>query len=60
VRQVELFEVWRGQGVPPGRKSLNFTVTLGADDRTLDDKDEASYLERVKEHAAEVGAELRG
>jgi phenylalanyl-tRNA synthetase beta chain len=60
VRHVELFEVWRGQGVPAGRKSLNFTVTLGADDRTLTDEDEARYLARVREQSAEIGAELRG
>src|SRR5690606_34576272 len=30
VRSVELFEVYAGEGIPEGRKSLNFTVTLGA------------------------------
>lgn len=60
VQQVELFEVWRGDGVPAGRKSLNFTVTLGADDRTLTAEDEAKYLGKVREQAAEIGAELRG
>lgn len=60
VRRVELFEVYRGQGLPAGKKSLNFTVTLGAVDRTLAAKDEEKYLSRVRDRAAEVGAELRG
>ena len=60
VRSVELFEVYRGQNVPEGKKSLNFTVTLGASDRTLDSADEEKYLRRVRERASEVGAELRG
>lgn len=60
VRSVELFEVYRGEGVPEGKKSLNFTVTLGAPDRTLDAKDEEKYLNKVRERAGEVGAELRG
>ncbi|MEM7201726.1 MAG: phenylalanine--tRNA ligase subunit beta [Planctomycetota bacterium] len=60
VRGVELFEVYRGAGLPEGKKSLNFTVTLGADDRTLDTKDEERYLGKVRDRAAEVGAELRG
>ena len=60
VRQVELFEVYRGEGLPAGKKSLNFTVTLGADDRTLDSKDEEKYLKKVRDRADEVGCELRG
>lgn len=60
VRDVRLFEVYRGVGVPEGRKSLNFTVVLGADDRTLTDADEARYIGRVRDQAGEIGAELRG
>ncbi len=60
VRDVRLFEVYRGDGVPAGRKSLNFTVTLGADDRTLDDSDEGKFIQKVREQAGELGAELRG
>ena len=46
--------------MPPGKKSLNFTVTLGAMDRTLTAKDEERYLAKVRERCAELGAELRG
>jgi len=60
VRRVELFEVYRGEGLPEDRKSLNFTVTLGAEDRTLTAKDEEKYLGKVREKCADVGAELRG
>lgn len=60
VRGVELFEVYVGEGIPAGTKSLNFTVTLGAMDRTLNAKDEEKYLSRVRERCAEVGATLRG
>jgi phenylalanyl-tRNA synthetase beta chain len=60
VRDVQLFEVYRGDPLPPGRKSLNFTVTLGADDRTLTDEDEGRYLGKVREQAPSIGAELRG
>lgn len=60
VRGVELFEVYRGEGVPPGMKSVNFTVVLGAAERTLDATDGEKYLARVRARAAEVGAELRG
>ena len=60
IRAVELFEVYRGEHVPPGKKSLNFTVTLGAADRTLSDKDESKFLSKVRKNAEQIGAELRG
>jgi phenylalanyl-tRNA synthetase beta chain len=60
VKDVHLFEAYRGGKLPAGKKSLNFTVTLGADDRTLTDEDEAKFLGKVREHAATIGAELRG
>jgi phenylalanyl-tRNA synthetase beta chain len=60
VRAVELFEVYRGTGLPDDRKSLNFTVTLGAEDRTLTTADEEEFLNKVRQQAGEVEAELRG
>jgi phenylalanyl-tRNA synthetase beta chain len=57
---VRLFEVYRGTGMPEGKKSLNFTVVLGAPDRTLNEQDEASYIQAVRARAATIGAELRG
>ena len=60
VRDVALFEVYRGEGVEAGKKSVNFTVTLGAEDRTLTAADEEKYIQRVRERCSDVGAELRG
>lgn len=60
VQSVELFEAYRGEGLPEGKKSLNFTVTLGASDRTLSSKDEEKFLSKVRQNAGKVQAELRG
>lgn len=60
VKDVRLFEAYRGDRLPAGKKSLNFTVTLGADDRTLTDEDEGKFLGKVRENAGQIGAELRG
>jgi phenylalanyl-tRNA synthetase beta chain len=60
VRDVRLFEIYRGEGMPAGKKSVNFTVVLGAEDRTLTASDEEKYIQRVRERCAELGAELRG
>jgi len=60
VREVRVFEVYRGEGIPEGRKSCNFTVVLGSDTRTLDRKDEERFIEKVRRLASERGLELRG
>ncbi len=60
VKDVQLFEAYRGGKLPAGKKSLNFTVTLGADDRTLTDEDETKFLGKVRDNANQIGAELRG
>lgn len=60
LRQVRLFDLYRGPGVPPGRKSLAFNLTYQADDRTLTDKEVEHIQARIlKRAAAELGAELR-
>lgn len=60
VRRHNLFEVYRGQGLPEGKKSLNFRVELGSDKRTLTADDEERYLDRVRKLCGERGYELRG
>ena len=46
-------EVYAGEGIPDGKKSLNFTVTLGSMERTLTSKDEEKYLNKVRAEAVE-------
>ena len=58
---VELFDVYRGPGVPEGRRSLAFRLRLQAADRTLTDADVADARQQVIEVVAStVGATLRG
>lgn len=57
---VRLFDVYRGEPIPPGRKSLAFALRLRAPDRTLTDADLAAVRKRaVRSAAARTGAELR-
>jgi len=39
LREVVLFDVYRGESIPAGSKSLAFALTFQADDRTLSDKE---------------------
>jgi phenylalanyl-tRNA synthetase beta chain len=61
VRSASIFDVYTGPPVPPGRKSLAFSVSYQAPDRTLKDEDVARQRERIVARLqAELGAELRG
>jgi phenylalanyl-tRNA synthetase beta chain len=59
VADVELFDLYRGQSVGPGRKSLAFHVLLQSDKKTLTDKDEQKFLQRFEKLVSEAGGELR-
>ena len=59
VESCELFDLYRGPNLAPGKKSLAFHVLLQAADRTLDDQDCAKYLVRVERAIAELGGVLR-
>ncbi len=57
---VRLFDVYRGQPVPPGKKSLAFSLVFQAMDRTLTDAEVDVEKHRIVEAAARgVGARLR-
>ncbi len=47
LRQVELFDIYRGVGVPKGKKSVAFSLELRADDRTLTDEDISPVIEKI-------------
>ncbi len=47
LRNVRLFDIYRGTGVPEGKKSLAFSLELRADDRTLTDSDSEQVTAKV-------------
>ena len=47
LRGVRLFDIYRGVGVPEGKKSMAFSLELRADDRTLTDTDSESVVSKV-------------
>ena len=47
VSNVELFDVFRGNPVAAGRRSLAYTLRLQAPDKTLTDEDLASLRQRI-------------
>ena len=47
LRSIRLFDIYRGVGVPEGKKSLAFSLELRADDRTLTDADSEAVVSKV-------------
>ena len=47
LRSVKLFDIYRGAGVPEGKKSMAFSLELRADDRTLTDADSEAVIGKV-------------
>jgi phenylalanyl-tRNA synthetase beta chain len=61
LREARVFDVYRGDQVGEGRKSVAIHLSLQAPDRTLSDDDAVVVRERILETLVErFGAELRG
>ena len=60
LRGIKLFDIYRGVGVPEGKKSMAFSLELRADDRTLTDTDSEGVVSKVLTALAQqLGATLR-
>lgn len=55
-----VFDVFTGEGVPEGQKSLAIEVTLQPQDKSFKDKELKAIAETIVAAAAKVGAGLRG
>ena len=47
LKNIKLFDIYRGVGVPEGKKSVAFSLELRADDRTLTDTDSEGVVTKV-------------
>ena len=47
LRAIRLFDIYRGTGVPEGKKSVAFALELRADDRTLTDTDSENVVGKI-------------
>jgi phenylalanyl-tRNA synthetase beta chain len=55
-----VFDVFAGQGVPEGRKSIAVEVTLQPGEASFKDADLKAIAEKIVAAAAKLGGELRG
>ena len=60
LKAVQLFDVYRGDPIPPGKKSLAFSLTFQSPTKTLTDKDTAKLRKKIMNRLQrEIGAVLR-
>jgi phenylalanyl-tRNA synthetase beta chain len=57
---VRVFDVFQGQGVPEGHKSIAVEVTLQPGEASFKDADLKAVAEKIVAAAAKLGGELRG
>lgn len=55
----ELFDVYEGAQILTGCKSMAYSITFRASDRTLEDKEVNAVMEKILSALKELGAELR-
>jgi phenylalanyl-tRNA synthetase beta chain len=60
LRSVVLFDLYRGEQVGPGKKSLAYSLTFQADDRTLKERDANKLRDKIVQRLnGALGAQLR-
>jgi phenylalanyl-tRNA synthetase beta chain len=59
VIRTELFDIYSGDHVEAGRKSLAYHVLLHSEKKTLTDKDQAKFLKRLEHDLGSLGGRLR-
>lgn len=59
LENVSLFDVYSGEQIDNGKKSVTFSITLRSHDSTLEDEQISSVMKKVIRSLENIGAELR-
>ena len=59
LERVKLFDVYKGEQIAGGKKSVAFSIVMRSPDATLTDEQADAAMKRVKKALAGVGAEVR-
>jgi phenylalanyl-tRNA synthetase beta chain len=61
LRQARLFDLYRGESIAAGKKSLAYALTYQADDHTLTDREVDTAHKKIESRLRHVlGAQIRG
>ncbi len=59
LEKYELFDIYEGAQIKTGFKSVAYSISFRAKDRTLEDKDVSDIMEKILSDLSEIGIELR-
>ena len=59
LEKYDLFDIYEGAQIKPGYKSIAYSLSFRAKDRTLEDKDIQPIMEKILEDLSGMGIELR-
>ena len=60
IEKVELFDVYQGEGVEVGKKSIAISIVLRGKDKTLEEKEISEVISKILDKVKkEYGAEIR-
>jgi phenylalanyl-tRNA synthetase beta chain len=59
VESFNLFDIYEGSQIAQGYKSVAYSISFRAKDRTLEDKDINPIMEKILADLSELGIELR-
>lgn len=60
LRSAEVFDLWEGEQIGEGRKSLALRLEFRAEDRTLTDQEVAPLRAAIDAELHRIGASIRG
>lgn len=60
LESVEMFDLYRGEQIEEGKKSISYSISMRSHDGTLTDEQADSAMKRVLKALGELGAQLRG
>ncbi len=59
IHEIKLFDLYQGDHLPTGKKSLAYRITLQSNDRTLTDEDMKQVQQKISTNLTNLGAEIR-
>jgi len=60
IKDLDLFDIYRGEGLGKNEKALAFHITLQAEDRTLTDAEMTEIQKKTFENLEKLGGKIRG
>lgn len=60
LENIALFDFYKGEQIPAGKKSLAFSVAMRASNRTLTDQEVNTAMDKALKAVSSLGCELRG